>query len=514
MTLCSPTALAEAIDRLAEAHGALVTESEHDVLVCNLQVPAAQHLAQLCRAAGWEPVLVDSANNPFAPADLCADYAPFRLTVSKRLPRENDTLYLLTTAGLRSMLASGHPAACWRLARIGQRLVTQARVYGNWSEPLPRVTATRLRSPRALVRETAGQGHVPEDLRYWLLAAGEHIDARDPIHRLWAAQALHALACSLADGVDGHHHGLTFRGPPPLRLRISPALVHCPATLALLCDRLQAAARWVFEVERETEVRHAMLATEIARAGRADGDAWGYLTAHLAEAMDSARVVYQLHLSEMTVDTLNALSHLRSNVNDDAARTTEATQQALTKVAAGLGVGLTLIVTGVSNDVGFRVTLLTMLIACMYCAVEIAAGWRLIKIRRIARDAWQPRWYRFLPRSDYRAMVSRPADRSECVYLWATLSGLALVALMGLLVAFYSATQADGPSGGQPPTSRLKTFARHQAPENGQPLRYCDLDIRADVRTASGAGCASASVAKPRASASSTSSHQAAPGLG
>ncbi len=461
-------ALAELLDTLASEQGVLITETPTCVLTSRLDACCAGKLAMAVEQLGWCYQLVDSANNPFTLASLNDDFAPYRLTLHKVPPRDDGALYLLSATAFNDTLIRGDPADHWRVARLEQALITHGRAYGNWHEPLSFNKATATRSPRALVRETAVNRRVPEDIRFWLLDEHSHINLTDPLHAIWAGKAFDALARSLANEQAVGNGALVFRGPPTLQVQseeLPPQDLQALGVESFM--QLQEAARWVYEWSREAELRHAMLSTEIARSGPVIGDAAQYFATHLGHALEGAKVVYQLRMSDLTLDTLNALSTLRGNVSDDAARTTESTQQALTKVAAALGVGLTVIATGIGNDISPWLVLMAMSVACVYCFLELWAGWRLIRIRRSARDAWHPRFYRFLPSADYRKMVERPAQRSERIYLWAAGVGMGLVVTLSLVVVICSFYDTQKKSVSDRPASERGT----QQPEREAPRK-------------------------------------------
>jgi hypothetical protein len=466
MTTLSLNALAELLDTLAREHGVWINETPACVVASKLDVGCARTLVTAVEQLQWSYQLVDSANNAFTLARLDDDFAPYRLTLHKVPPKDDGTLYLLSATGFSDMLERGHPADHWRLARLQRSFITWGRVYGNWDEPLPFNKAAATRSPRALVRETAVNRRVPEDVRFWLLDEHSQVDLADPLQGIWAAKAFDALARSLANELEADNGALVFRGPPTLQLdSMQPPSTDLQTLGIEGFNQLQTAARWVYEWSREAELRHAMLSTEIARSGRETSNAATYFATHLANALEGAKVVYQLHLSDLTLDTLNALSTLRGNVSDDAARTTESTQQALTKVAAALGVGLTVIATRIGNDISPWLVLLAMAVACVYCLLELLAGWRLIRIRRSAREAWHPRLYRFLPSADYCKMVIKPAQRSERVYLWATGIGFALVVMLSLAMVIWSFYGAGEENFG----AQTKSEPGTQQPERGAP---------------------------------------------
>jgi hypothetical protein len=59
-------------------------------------------------------------------------------------------------------------------------------------------------------------------------------------------------------------------------------------------ERLQAAARWVYENDRETETRHKLLALEIARVPPELKDTGSVLAAGIDQSLEGARLAFNL----------------------------------------------------------------------------------------------------------------------------------------------------------------------------------------------------------------------------
>lgn len=439
----SPSDLAEVIDALGEAHGASINECERFVNVSGLSARCAQRLVQACGLIQWTCTLVDGHGNKFAPETLDQDYAPFRVTVTKQFAQESGALYLLTASGFTCWLDKGHAAQSWRLARLSRPLFTQARVYGDWHGRLNIAPAPATRSPRYLVRETASQRRVPDDIRCWLMEEGSDIDLSDRLHRLWAAKAFECLTLSLANELEqAPDHGggtVVFRGPPLLRLRLQALTAQGIAQWGGgAFATLQTAVRWVYELSREAELRHAMLATEIARSGRTEAQAHCYFGTYLASALEGAKVTYQLYLGDVTAQTLTALSTLRSHVTEEAARAAESTQKAVAGVAAGLGVGIAMFVARLTAALDPWIVSSIVAVGIGYSALVVWSNAGFIRSQRQQRNAWHARLYRFLPPAEYQKMVREPNQYSTRIYRCTAIVGLLLVTGLGVLIIGYS----------------------------------------------------------------------------
>ncbi|MNC00007.1 hypothetical protein D3C75_473190 [compost metagenome] len=280
---------------------------------------------------------------------------------------------------------------------------------------------------------------VPSDIRPWLLLDQSQFDLDDPFHKIWGVKAFDALVHTLANEIDPENHSLIFKGPPKL-------ILQPPQSTAITIQEfgidaflhLQTAAHWVYENSREAEVKHSLLATEIARSGRENGLAVDYLKANLSTALESAKIAYQMSLSDLGKDTLKSLGDLRKAITEETAKATDATRQTITAVSGALAVGVGLVAARLSTDINPWLISMVMLIATGYIGMIVYSGWSFISLQRALRDDWQPKLYRFLPRDEYNKMVAAPAKKSEQVFKYSAMLGMGAVILMFVGVSIFS----------------------------------------------------------------------------
>lgn len=428
----SPITFAEAIDALASAGRAFVAEGEGSVTVSGLSTPDAAALRAQAGALGWPRELFDREQQAWAAeAAPDPDFAPFRLVVRKP-DAPADTLRLLTDTAFADWLQRGHAATRWQVARLTGVIATQARTFGPWDAQLPAPAQPPPgKSPRALVREYGAQRLVPGDLRPWLAEPLAQELFATPTAQVWARAAATALTLSLGDELDPHDGAIRFRGPPRLQL---PAPLPDWDVAATLGDAgfqsLQDAARWVFENEREAEMRHILLATELARSGADAADTPRFLREHLAGALEGAQIAYQVTLADASRDTLRLLADLRKAVIEETGKLSDLNRQLMASVASALALGIGLVAARVMASAPPLLVAAVMAVVAVYVLVVIVSGFQFIGLQRQLRAEWQPRLYRFLSLPDYARMVSGPAARAERAFLWtAILGGGAVLAL-------------------------------------------------------------------------------------
>lgn len=428
--------LAELLDQLSP-NEAFIRESENDVSVSGLAVEAATNIIDICKRLEWDFELFDSAGTEWRDPDLIVDFAPYRLRIRKP-PTIGDTLALLTNTGFSEWLRVGHAAENWKIARLRQPIVTHAKVFQPWGEAEPFQPLEKTKSPHSLVREFGLERMAPEDVRPWLLRedAGALID--DEAAKIWINASALALLNSLADEIDPEDRALKFNGPP--KLSISMPDKHDNLANQISIDRfndLQRAANWVFENEREAELRHGLLANDIARSAGGNGDDLQFLFDNFSASLDGAKVAYQVSLSDLGRDTLKMLADLRKAVTEETAKVTDSTRQLVTSVAGALAISLGLIAVRINAAASYYLIVAVMCVVAAYVGMVIYSGYGFIQLQRQLRSDWQPRLYRFLPLSEYENMVSKPSKQAERTFFrvaWG--GGIGVVTLTAIIVVF------------------------------------------------------------------------------
>lgn len=478
----SLTDLASVLNQEARAGNASISENDADLIVSELAADLTLRLAKLARAGGLTFTAYDDEYSQCDDADIVDDFGKFRFSLKKpaRSPQElADTLYIVTEVGFSDFLRKGHKAGVWRILGLTVAFTCQARVFGNWDEPLKLEPVPATKSPRMLVKEAADTRSVPEDIRL-LLLQGSTLDACDSVHRLWAEHAYTSLTQCIANEVSAGERHLIFKGPPKLALEFQVRALDEPFKLEDF-KLAQEAASWVYENSREAEMKHVLLSTEIARSGRADGEVTAYFRDNLDAALECAKIAYQMSISEITKDTLKSLGDLRKAVTEETSKATDATRQTVTAITTAAGVGIGLAVARISVALNPWLILAVMILVWLYVVTIAWSGWHFILVQRGLRRQWQTKLYRFLSSDDYDSMVTAPVGRSETVFKRTAISGVAVLAAWVICVvmfAFLSApppavTPKANPANEQPSAnSREPKILREQHRRHAPPVEY------------------------------------------
>lgn len=423
-------ALAEAVDRLVDGHQAFVAESENAATVSALSAEHASQLTKLCEPLGWRCELFDRANEVWDQAsDIDPEFGPFRIIIHKPTAAD-DTLQLLSNSAFWSWLATGHVARHWRVARFSGSVVTGLRVVQSWTGIVEPATMTPTKSPRALVKEFGNLRRVPEDVRCWLSSPLDDEEFLSPATQVWVRVASASLTACLPEEIEADEGDLKFRGPPRLTLNRFDASTDSldQATFNTLLKTIH----WIFELEREAEMRHILLAAELARSGAPPQSTPDFLKEHLAHALESAQIAYQMTLAETGRDTLKILSDLRKAVTEETAKLSDISRQLTGAIAASVATGIGLIAARVAANAPAELIAIVMLVVALYVVMVISSGIQFMRLQRQLRTDWQHRLYRFLPETEYKKMVEQPTSKAERSFVWTAWLGGTAVAVLAI----------------------------------------------------------------------------------
>lgn len=444
----SAKSLAARLDGLAAA-GAFISEGDETVTVSNLVVDTARAVLEHLRDLEWPSEVFDPANTSWTLDTMDPDFEPFRIAFTKPAAPDG-VLRILTKNGFAEWLDQDDPRSVWQVCGLSTAFTTAHARFTDWedqAEDPP--TDFEHCSPRTLVREHQGARQVPANLNRWLLTHGEGLPIDDEIVEIWANKASRALMLSLPDEHDGETRILKFKGPPRLELRFPQANENVSAELGNVgFEVLQAAVGWVFEIKRESEMRHILLATEIARGSGKGEQATAFLRTYLDDALQGAKTAYQVQLAGISSDSLKTLTELRKSVSDETAKLSDAARQIIASVASALAVGVGLLAARLTTATSPKLIAIVMMLAAAYVATTMASGILFMLLQRNVRKAWQPRLYKFLSKSDYRTLVGRPASLAEAaVWVSTIIGGGAVLVMSWTVLTLNSDERTQNPAG-------------------------------------------------------------------
>ncbi|EPE4262630.1 hypothetical protein ACSIMU_003710 [Yersinia enterocolitica] len=441
----SVISLAELLDQLKTEEKAFINESEKLVLVTGVSFEDSKHIISLCIKLNLVIVISDSENNNWEHNNIPESFAPFKISITKPSSPSGNIL-LLTNVGLSNWLKKDgldDTKEIWEIARLNQNILTFSKAFIPWNGVIDNFSQSpKTKSPRSLVKEYSSKRTIPSDIRPWLLVSD--IDENlfnDLTFKVWATKSVNILLSCLADEIDAEDNSLRFKGPPKLSLSSIDKRIDILDVLGHVgLNNLHQTLKWIFENEREAELKHILLATELARSGGGNNDPLICILNYLSSALDGAKIAYQMSLSELGRDTLKTLADLRKAVTEETAKVTDTTKQLVTAIAGALAVGVGLIAARVTGNINGEIINSIMLIILVYISVIIFSGHRFIQIQKQLRVDWQLRLYRFLPPSEYDKMVTIPAEKAGRTYYFSALFSALSVAILAYSIFFGTVT--------------------------------------------------------------------------
>ena len=450
--------LAEALDCWNNAGRTTLTETGEVIAVNGLCASDAVELAGICREISWQVQIEDGAGGESRTDSLLPDYEPFRFVIAKSAEVAGPGR-LVTNTALATILEHDRAAGIIRLVRCTIPFETATVRFSPFDDDRPFLPQPSAASPRRVVRESGDRRLVVEDLGDWILRSREELPRADECFQVWLRFAVPNVVRALANEVESA--SIVFRGPPLVRLPFVPAATRTMDDVDI--KALQDAAAWVYDNERELEMRHGLYAAEMARTASGQVDAVQAFHHFASPALESARIAYGLNLSQVSRDTLKALADLRKAVSDEASKLADSTRTVAGAVAAALFAGVGLLITrSTTNAPGALLIALTIILA-LYVGAVVWSGKKFINVQAGIRANWRQRLYIFLPDNDYEAMVEKPARDAEGAFYTAAWFGAVISIFLILSVIAYvmlepvmpPAPAAGGPSKPIQPSSAV-----------------------------------------------------------
>lgn len=418
-------ALGTFVDWLTEQGAGRVSESHLPaVTVDALSRHDTETLRRLLAEAGLATTVVDAVGDAFADDDLESGEAPFAVTFTK--PQVEDELIFVGTRAFGLWLMAPTSVSIVRVACCEITFRTEAFQVGPPDTVATPELARARKNPRRVVRDTTDGHIVPADLCPYLLGERSQAPRGDRAFEEWLARSASRAALTLPNEV---HSGLRleFTGPP----RYAVDWVDPDATPAVVdwFEPLQEAVRWVYDLDREVELRHRLYSQEFARLAYGCDSLPEAILKCALSALEGARIAYAFHLQEISKDALKGLADLRKAVSDDTQRVFEATRQLGLSAAGALFYATGLLAARAATDIAPLLFGGLLLLGMAYVGMIIVVNERAVGHQRELRNVWRSKLYRYLTDTEFTQLVQEPTTRAEkllIITMWIvlTLAGL------------------------------------------------------------------------------------------
>lgn len=441
MTTSLPISLAELLDNLRQQNRIYLNETDSTITLSRANTSNTKSVLDICNKLGWTFSIHDDSENEWNLDQISDGLEPFRVVISK--PTIEGTVGFLTDHGFRNWLKAGELTSVCRVGRLNNSFSTQGTYFLNWDgDPPVFEPQAELKNPREILRVFADKIDVPTDLRRWLISDGEKPDFSNSSVLVWADLSIRNLSISLVDEVRGNDSSLILYGPP--KTRYSDAFKDINCAFSVIGEKtfmnLQASAKWVFELPRETEMRHHLFTVEFSRTSNIASGYLADLKKSVEHALDSARIAYQLNLSEVSQDTLKTLSDLRKSVLDETHKLTEIIRSLATTTLGAVAIGVALIALRQASLADDALIKTLAIAVTIHVAITVFSGTRFIHLQRQLHASWQPHLYSFLPIKDFENLVVKPYKKMQRTYISVVLGST--VVMLGLNFAIFDAVYA------------------------------------------------------------------------
>lgn len=439
----SDTNLAEYIENQLSANNINVAESETNVIVSGASHLIGDQVIGFLIKLEWAYSCRDAAGmETIANLELGLDenFGPYQISIFK--PEvESSTLLILTKQGIANLLNQNANFTNIKIARLGFNFGTFGCSYSGWNETSQNENKIQTKSPRQLVRDLSEPRLVPKNMDYWILTDRSKINFDDVGFKEWAFVATKNLIVSISTEVDAENKRITFKGAQ----RFITDINNFERSISEVIGKdeffnLQDCVNWVYENERESDLRHQLIASEFSLCAQTSSGIAALIKENTLSVLEAARIAYQIHVSEITKDTIKTLTDLRKSVTDEMAKTNDIMRQFTGGLAGAITVCLGLILAKSTNNTPAIITIVVSIVAFIYVLILFLSGLQYVLLQRKLRKNWQPRLYRFLPEVEYNEIVIKPSQRVEDSFLFLSTLGVIAMAFLTFTVLYISAT--------------------------------------------------------------------------
>ncbi|NII10984.1 hypothetical protein [Oleiagrimonas sp. C23AA] len=403
-------------------------ETWDKVILSRLAPDLTRAIGESAAIAGLSCAIMDEASRDITLSAVDDIQAPYRVILDK--PSNATVGYLLTLVAIDTLLFDAGMRRNIRIAGLNQPFESLDVAFTPWEAGTPTLEGPlTLKSPRSFVREYGDKRIAPRSVSPWLMRDVAWF-AAEPAFVRWATIALRQCLLSLGDEIQLNPQLVIFKGPPRGNMSLPSSSFENSEQIFIA---VQACTQWVYETPSETEMRHPLLAAEIARFATVDGTI-ALDAAMLKAALDGARLAYQLGMSKLSSDTLKMLTDLRKSVLDEATKVSDGTRQLVAGVATTLLVGIGMIAAKIGAHADGRIVGAISAIAVIYVITIAWSGYRFLSLQDEIRAQWKPRTYGFISPDSYALLVEGPAKKAANSYRAIARIGCLLSFLMLIVV--------------------------------------------------------------------------------
>lgn len=273
--------------------------------------------------------------------------------------------------------------------------------------------------PRRQVRCQSSDLMAPLYIEPWILS--EPAPGNKAI-AVWQEVAAYMITKSLPNELykDGEVFKVTLSGQPLRKLDLGTF-----QSQDVPFQTLQDAAIWVYLESEDVEVRHTFLTTELARAWKPDISFCDGLSSRLADALESARLIYKAHLRTTSKDTLKALGDLRKTLAEEVQKLLQQSKDLSSAVWRDVAIAIGAIAIRLSinsvklpniSDSFAAIYLLIVVYIGVSYLITIKTNERFLKIIEKVRKTWRTKLYAFLDDNDYQSLADKPLNEAIKAY--------------------------------------------------------------------------------------------------
>ena len=419
-----------------------IWERDGSVILSQLNVRDVLDISELCTSLTWQFSVFDSESEPWELDNIDDEFGPYRLEFT--LPQcDEGTAKILTVKGFEDWIHRNSGEEVVYIALLTTKIICRSVALVPWGDEVDFHSNPIRKNPNHLVRQY-GTKHLETDISRFLLAHPLSIDLSSPISQIWAKYSFKQLSINLSSEIDLDQGSIQLNGPPKVSLAI-PSEDNFSIEAKEIDNflYLQEAATWVYEDEHSAEMRHILFSVELARLHHQNVEYKELFLSKSHFALESARLAYQLGISDISSETLKALTDLRKSVSDETSKLNDLTRQLFTATTSALIIGLGLIAIRLGKVAEPSVIIGILIVVDMHVAMTIYAGNKFISLQNDIYSQWKGRLHSYLSEDEYQTLVKKPLEDASCNYKHYVILCALAVFILSCSVLLFASRQVD-----------------------------------------------------------------------
>ncbi|MBI6949275.1 hypothetical protein [Pseudomonas koreensis] len=274
---------------------------------------------------------------------------------------------------------------------------------------------------RKIIKD-ASSGELASNIEFWIT----HLEPHTPsnAYSLWLKKSIPKSSLIFCSEIwkENQSLKLVINGTKKLETEFD--------TNALYPDSIQEtkineAANWMFDLEREVDIRHLLLTTRLSNQQIKASDNWlSFLSRTLPKCLENAKNDYKAHVHSKTSETLKAIADIRKIIAEESSKIIERTHALSATLFRDIAIAFSAIsiriitIPAQGNLETEKIILLLLSAGWLLTSLKITTKTNYLYIRSLTKSRffWSRKVNTTIPISEFKELSKKPFKDAVSAY--------------------------------------------------------------------------------------------------